>query len=515
MRTEGKKQTKKTKRTILLSLVLILALLVGLTCLFLPDYLEDLELAREEEKMAQEIAEFIAKADEKANEEDFDAALEVMRKALIDYPTDKELQEKQQEYIQRKEAKIKADTLAEAASLAAEGEYDSAMDVLMEALEKGGKDEDYHIAYETYLQAGIAVRKATGLSTAEDFMEEGKYPEAIEALERTMEDIGEDATLKAKITECEAKYAEAITREALGYLDSQDYEAAANAVSAGLELFPENATLLECGNTVVRRTPKNLIDACPPYKTSGYYTEKSYTIDGSAYSGGFQMDDDSGGIAYFDLNREYSLFRFDVGHRDGKAMQTGYYFVYLDGDMYELFVFQPDAGITTIEIPVEGVTTMIIKAGAWSECYVLLNLMLMPSETGPGEGEAPVKGGHLLFTCPPVETKGYTEKTTFFLREGAYNNGFSLNDNYGGMARYVPDGKYQVLSFDAGHIDGKNNETGYYDFYLDGELVQTLVLDPAAEVQHYEIPLNGAKELIIIGGAWCHCYALVNVRVDV
>jgi len=79
---------------------------------------------------------------------------------------------------------------------------------------------------------------------------------------------------------------------------------------------------------------------------------------------------------------------------------------------------------------------------------------------------------------------------------------------------YNLNGNYSTLSFDVGHIDGKNLETGYYYFYLDGELVYTLELNPSMLVQHIEISLNGATQMVIEGGNWCHCFALVNVKVS-
>ena len=93
-------------------------------------------------------------------------------------------------------------------------------------------------------------------------------------------------------------------------------------------------------------------------------------------------------------------------------------------------------------------------------------------------------------------------------------NGFHLNDDYGGIAYFNLNGKYNTLTFDTGHIDGARLETGYYYFYLDEELVYTLTLDPSMLVQHIEIPLKNASQLVIEGGNWCHCFALVNVAVE-
>ena len=93
-------------------------------------------------------------------------------------------------------------------------------------------------------------------------------------------------------------------------------------------------------------------------------------------------------------------------------------------------------------------------------------------------------------------------------------DGMHLDDNNGGIAYFNLGGKYDTLSFDVGHIDGKRLEKGEYFFYLDGSLVKTLSLDPSMMVEHVEIPLHSGNQLIIEGGDWCWCYALVNLEIQ-
>lgn len=128
-------------------------------------------------------------------------------------------------------------------------------------------------------------------------------------------------------------------------------------------------------------------------------------------------------------------------------------------------------------------------------------------------GKIPEKKAFLIDVCPPYQTDGYYAEKSYSLAGDRYINGFHLNDDWGGIAYYNMKGKYNKLSFDVGHIDGKPMETGYYYFYLDGELVYTLELEPSMLVEHVEIPLNGANQMVIEGGNWCHCFALVNVAV--
>jgi hypothetical protein len=95
----------------------------------------------------------------------------------------------------------------------------------------------------------------------------------------------------------------------------------------------------------------------------------------------------------------------------------------------------------------------------------------------------------------------------------AYANGFNLHYNSNGAAYFNLEQKYRLLSFDVGHIDGGLQQTGRYDFYLDGVLVKSLVLEPSMMVQRVDIPVRGASQLVVKAGKWCDHYALVNLMV--
>jgi tetratricopeptide (TPR) repeat protein len=120
----------------------------------------------------------------------------------------------------------------------------------------------------------------------------------------------------------------------------------------------------------------------------------------------------------------------------------------------------------------------------------------------------------MLQVCPPYQTTmGYRARETYTMGGKAYANGFNLHYNSNGAAYFNLEQKYRLLSFDVGHIDGGLQQTGRYDFYLDGVLVKSLVLEPSMMVQRVDIPVRGASQLVVKAGKWCDHYALVNLMV--
>ena len=56
--------------------------------------------------------------------------------------------------------------------------------------------------------------------------------------------------------------------------------------------------------------------------------------------------------------------------------------------------------------------------------------------------------------------------------------------------------------------DGKG-----YNIYLDGRLAKTITVDPEAMVKHYQIPLNNALQMKIVGDMGSVRYGFANVSV--
>lgn len=129
-------------------------------------------------------------------------------------------------------------------------------------------------------------------------------------------------------------------------------------------------------------------------------------------------------------------------------------------------------------------------------------------------GEVPEEKQYLLNVCPPYQTNGYETSPTYTMTGRKYANGFSLRYS-NCFAMFNLNGQYDTLSFDVGHIDGKDMYKGQsIEIYLDGELAFSLDLDPEALVEHYEIPLHGALQMKIEGSYYAYAFAMVNVTVE-
>lgn len=411
-----------------------------------------------------------------------------------------------------------ASIVNEAEALAAEEDYEGALAKIQTGLAIYSKSEELQKKSEEYTSALNAQVKTNALTTAETLAQTGDYLGAFNTVDQAISTVGEDEELASRAKEYEDKYVEGIVSQVDAYIKAKDYDAATTTVNEALKVFPDNKVLMERSAALKNSKPKSLLSVCPPYQTAGYYAEKTYSMTGNVYTNGFHLDDNSGGVAYFNLNQEYSLLSFDIGHRDGKDLETGYYYFYLDGELVQTLTLDPSMLVQHVDIPVDGVSQLVIQGGNWCHCFALVNTTLTPKilyeQTVNNQSSTDADGEYILNVCPPYQTEGYYTEKSYSLAGDNYINGFHLNDDRGGIAYYNLDGKYNTLSFDVGHIDGKNLKTGYYYFYLDGELVYTLELNPSMLVQHIEIPLNGATQMIIEGGNWCHCFALVNVKVS-
>lgn len=118
-------------------------------------------------------------------------------------------------------------------------------------------------------------------------------------------------------------------------------------------------------------------------------------------------------------------------------------------------------------------------------------------------GEVPGQVTYLLDVCQPYESFEFYTPTAFAMAGKTYSNGFTMYTY--GNAYFNLDGKYSTLEFDLGHIDGsemrgsEDYDGKGYNIYLDGKLVKTITVDPEAMVKHYQIQLNNALQMKIVG----------------
>lgn len=132
-------------------------------------------------------------------------------------------------------------------------------------------------------------------------------------------------------------------------------------------------------------------------------------------------------------------------------------------------------------------------------------------------GEVPGQVTYLLDVCKPYESYLFETPTAFAMAGKTYANGFTLHGY--GNAYFNLDGRYSLLEFDLGHIDGysmigsADSDGRGYNIYLDGRLAKTITVDPEAMVKHYQIPLNNALQMKIVGDMGGGRYGFANVSV--
>jgi len=453
--TFGSAPKEKSKMPAVIAAVLAVVLLVGAAIFVVPKLIGNNETVESGETSGnvspensdtssetadyskfdeEQIASFIGEAEALASEEDYEGALVKVQTGLITYPKSAELQDKADEYTEALNAQIKAKTLDEAKTLADSSDYVSAIALIKNAQETQGDDVDYQTALKSY----SAAYKTEVIASADALAAEGDFVGAIAKISEAEAVLGEDTDLSNKSQTYEDEYVKGIVSQVDAYIKATDYDTATTTVNEALKAFPENEILLERSVALKNSKPKSLLSVCPPYQTAGYYAEKTYSITGNVYTNGFHLDDNYGGVAYFNLNQEYSLLSFDVGHRDGKNLETGYYYVYLDGELVETLTLDPSMLVQHVDIPVDGVSQLVIQGGNWCHCFALVNTTLTPNilseQTVNNQGATDTNGEYILNVCPPYQTEGYYTEKSYSLAGDNYINGFHLNDDYGGIA---------------------------------------------------------------------------------
>ena len=124
---------------------------------------------------------------------------------------------------------------------------------------------------------------------------------------------------------------------------------------------------------------------------------------------------------------------------------------------------------------------------------------------------------YLLTVCPPYQSDHFDSPATVTMSGRKYANCITLgltNFSDAGFALFNLDGRYDTLTFTVGHIDGRSMDTSSYDIYLDGDLTYSIDLDPEAMPEEYEIDLNGALQMKIVGNNYAGRFALADMKVS-
>lgn len=255
-------------------------------------------------------------------------------------------------------------------------EYQVAISILKSALIVIPDDDELQSLLDAYTVDVSEMIKATALTEATSAVAEEDYSNAIDILETALEDIENDIDLSNLLASVQSQYITYIASAVDEFIANNDYESALTLLNEALAVIPDSTELNDLLTSTEAHKPKFLLDVCPPYQTAGYYTEESYLMTGITYVNGFHLNDNYGGIAYFNLNQEYTTLNFDVGHIDGKSMETGCYYFYLDGNLVYTLTLDPEMMVEHVEIPLNNATQLVIEGGYWCHCFALVNVMI-------------------------------------------------------------------------------------------------------------------------------------------
>ncbi len=497
----GSSPKKKSKMPAVIAAVLAVVLLVGVGIFAVPKLLDGNDTSGEtadySEFDEEQIASILSEADALAAKEDYEGALVKVQTGLVTYPKSAELQDKEDEYTKALNAQIKGKTLAEAKSLADSGDYVSAITLIKNAQKTQDDDADYLAALTTYSSA----YKTEVITSADTLSANGDHLGAIQTIEAASAVIGEDDELANEAQVYEDSYVSDVVMQIDANLVDGNFDAADQLVSETLKHFPNNTIIKEQQSRIENSRPKNLLNECPPYQTTGYHVPPTFKMAGTVYTNGFTLDC-HGGSALFNLGGQYNKLEFDLGYTDSNNRADCNINIYLDGQLIKNIVIGCEDLPQHIVISLNGALQLKIENVNYGNMavYGFANAIVYKNfaEELPDESSEtlPIDNQYLLTVCPPYQTAGYHTPPTFNMAGTVYANGFTL-DCHGGSALFNLNGKYSKLEFDLGYTDSNNRADCNVNIYLDGQLIENVVMGYEDLPQHIVIPLNGASQLKI------------------
>ena len=158
----------------------------------------------------EKIDEILDKAEEYAEENDYENALIEIKTGLVTYPKSTELKNKDEEYNESLNEQIVGATLAEANVMAEAGDYVTAIYIVKNAINSYGNNEDFQKAYDTYNAAYKGAQKVEVIKTADAFAVGGDLASAIKVTENGLLLVGEDDELKNMLSGYQTTYVDGV-----------------------------------------------------------------------------------------------------------------------------------------------------------------------------------------------------------------------------------------------------------------------------------------------------------------
>lgn len=207
----------------------------------------------------EKINEIIKSAEEEADKGDLKSAVSKINAGLKLYPDSKLLSDKQTEYNDAIAAQEKAELLEEADKLAESGNYESALEIIEDAMGENSDDIDYTAAYDKYYQEYVKKIKTDALAQVDELTASEDYLGAIKVIDDTIKVIGEDNELTKKSSSCEKAYVTKLKKDINQLIGEGKFDAAVELVNEGEKALPDNKEIPKLIEVIENSKPTYLL----------------------------------------------------------------------------------------------------------------------------------------------------------------------------------------------------------------------------------------------------------------
>lgn len=268
----------------------------------------------------------------------------------------------------------KKSELDKAAQLCEDDKYSEALAVLDDLLEEIGEEDDV-------LNRQTSIKREEIADTANEYISEQKYDEAIQYLNDNWEIVDSDEELTQIFEDSKKNYRDSIFDKAEAAYDSEGYKAALDMIREGLNVLPEDQELLDKQQFYEAKKPVSLADYevfsadTPSYSESMDIEKNEYNTDRfkNTYDSSFTKNYE--GEATFLLAEEYTRFTGTVACPEGYETQSNLsnVKVTISGDgrtLYRSGESGPEIKPQEFDVDVTGVEMLKIE---W-ECMDAMNI---------------------------------------------------------------------------------------------------------------------------------------------
>ncbi len=269
------------------------------------------------------------------------------------------------------ENRLRTKALADAAEAAAAAEYDTALDVLTQALTVLPGDETLTAAqHQTADRRALTVRH-TAMQRARIAADQNQYPEAFAALNGALEALPGDTLLEFVRQNLTARYLQFVPEQAVTLADQGKTEQADALLKEAQALFPDTPQLQTLRQTLDGYKPQKLSlmqngELVEFYKAEEQLTDRrgsTYPADGNLY---YSYDGAQTGrrssSGEFQLDGQYSLLTLTAAPLQSYTAENSVILeIYGDGKLLRSFPFDRDTAALHVQADVSGVRTLRLR----------------------------------------------------------------------------------------------------------------------------------------------------------